>query len=1273
MSQEAQAMKYRELINFDPIESVIQLRDADQQDTARKLVQTFVISHDMAEKLTQIVFRQLQFDQPTDNKALLVVGNYGTGKSHLLSVISAIAEFADLTSSLQDRTVAEAAASIAGRFKVIRTEIGSTTMSLRNILVAELETNLAALGVDYRFPLSDQIPNNKGAFEAMMAAFHARYPDHGLLLVVDELLDYLRTRPEMDLILDLNFLREIGEVCKDLRFRFIAGVQEAIFDSARFAYVSDSVRRVKDRFDQILIARKDIKYVVAERLLRKTADQQVRIREYLMPFARFYGTMHERMDEFVRLFPVHPDYIDTFERIAAAEKREVLRTLSYSMKQLLDREVPTDMPGLIAYDSYWSILKENPSFRANQDIKEVIDCSTVLEDRIRNAFPRPAYKPMALRVIHALSVHRLTTGDIHLPIGVTAEELRDGICLYQPGIEDMGGEPAEDLLTQVETVLREIIRTVNGQFISANQESHQFYLDLRKNIDFDAQIERRAESIDDATLDRFYYQALRIAMECADQTYRSINNIWQHELEWTSHKATRLGYLFFCSPNERSTAAPPRDFYIYFIQPFAPPPFNDEIRSDEIFFRLGQKDDQFIDSLRKLAAASLLAETSAGQTKNIYISKADDYLRKITLWLSNNLAANFQVSYKGRQRAVSEWLTERAPAHPRAAGQLNFRDTVNAVASYCFETYFNELAPEYPSFNILITSTNLRQNVQEALRTIGSLSSRTSAQQPALILGNQAAAILHALELLNDNRIETSHSKYAQYILEIARSRGQTQVVNRADLIQDVRGVEYLAPDRFRLEPELVLVVLAALVHTGEIVLAAAGSKFDATSMLELSFKSFDELIQFKYIELPKEWNKPALTALFELLGLSTGMVQLVIQGNPAPVQELQKAILDLTEKIIHAQRIVEAKFPFWGTLLLSEQDAAAIRDKLKKTQDLLDSLRTYNTPGKLKNFRYSAEEIQTHAGSITLLKHINAIENLQSDLEPLFQYLAQAVSVLPSDHAWVEQARRVRDQILAAIHANALLPQNQQKDLQRLLQELEENRPVWRRELDALKQDYIQEYMQLHTRSRLNRDQDQKKAGLMYDARLKTLQKISTIDLLPTQQLTEFQNRLAGLKSCFTLAEKDLAAAPLCPHCNYRPVQETGMMTGARAARVLDDLDTQLDAMVTAWTDILLADLEDPTIRQNLELLSSESRAQVETFLQQRALPEPLTTEFIHALKDLLSGLIRVAISADDIRAALQAGGSPATMDEVRRRFDSYLGTLARGKEPGKIRIVIE
>lgn len=76
-------MKYQDLIQFDPIETVVQLRDADE------------------------------------------------------SVISAIAEHADLVSEISNPEVAKEAHAMAGRFKVVRTEIGATTMSLRDIVVGE--------------------------------------------------------------------------------------------------------------------------------------------------------------------------------------------------------------------------------------------------------------------------------------------------------------------------------------------------------------------------------------------------------------------------------------------------------------------------------------------------------------------------------------------------------------------------------------------------------------------------------------------------------------------------------------------------------------------------------------------------------------------------------------------------------------------------------------------------------------------------------------------------------------------------------------------------------------------------------------------------------------------------------------------------------------------------------------------------------------------------------------------------------------------------------
>ena len=91
-------MKYEDLIRFDPIETVVQLRDADDTAAARHLVNSYVISDEMADKLSALVFPQLQYDKPSDNKGILIVGNYGTGKSHLMSLISGIAEHAGLAS-----------------------------------------------------------------------------------------------------------------------------------------------------------------------------------------------------------------------------------------------------------------------------------------------------------------------------------------------------------------------------------------------------------------------------------------------------------------------------------------------------------------------------------------------------------------------------------------------------------------------------------------------------------------------------------------------------------------------------------------------------------------------------------------------------------------------------------------------------------------------------------------------------------------------------------------------------------------------------------------------------------------------------------------------------------------------------------------------------------------------------------------------------------------------------------------------------------------------
>lgn len=1242
-------MRYGDLIQFEPIESVVQLRDADKAAAARQLVDTYVISDEMAEKLTNLVIPQLQFDQPVDNKGLLVVGNYGTGKSHLMAVISGLAENHDLVSSLSNAEVADVVSRIAGKFKVVRTEIGATTMTLRDIIVAELEEHLAAMGVRYTFPSAGDVVNNKRAFEELMTAFHKEFPDHGLLLVVDELLDYLRTRKDQELILDLNFLREVGEVCKDLRFRFMAGVQEAIFDSPRFSFVADSIRRVKDRFEQILIAHKDVKFVVAERLLKKTGEQQAKIRDYLTPFGKFYGHMNERMDEFVRLFPVHPDYIDTFERVTAVEKREVLKTLSLVMKKMLDQDLPEDRPGIIAYDTYWTNLRENPSFRAVPDIKAVIDCSQVLEARIQQAFTRPAYKPMALRLIHALSVHRLTTGDIYTSIGATPMELRDALCLYQPGIEELGGDPADDLLSQVETVLREIHKTVSGQFISANPDNRQYYLDLKKTDDFDALIEKRAESLDTSQLDRYYYEALRRVMECTDQTYTTGYKIWQHELEWLERKAARLGYLFFGAPNERSTAVPPRDFYLYFIQPFEAPHFKDEKKADEVFLRLTNTDDEFRTTLSNYAAALDLASTSSGHAKSTYESKSSNFLRDIVQWLQKHMTDAFEVTYQGRSKSITQWAKGKSirdlsgiASHER----INFRDLVNMVAGICLSTSFQDQAPEYPCFSVLITGDNRAQAAQDAMRAIA-----------GQIRTKQATAVLDALDLLDGERLDPYRSKYAKHILGLLKKKGHGQVVNRSELIQDVLGVEYLAAQTLRLEPEWAIVILAALVYSGDLVLAIPGKKFDATGLPLLAGTGVDELTQFKHIEQPKDWNLPALKALFELLDLTPGMAQLVTQGKEEPVQQLQKAITQAVENLVLIQQNLQSGMPFWGFNLLSEEEAQKLRTRLDDTKTFLESMQAYSTPGKLKNFRYDTREVSGHRDGLKALNEVESLQELVTDLGPTASYLSTAEAVLPSEHEWIGKMKSLRDDVLTRIG-------DQDK------RGAADFRQKILRKLTELKKGYLRAYLAMHTKARLGVNEDKRKIQLISDERLKVLQKLSTIDLMPRQHLSDFQNRLAGLKSCFALTEQDLDATPVCLHCSYKPGAEPPTVA---AGTMLNGLDSELDKLVDNWTQTLLTNLEDPTTKGNLELLKPKPKKLVNGFIKKRVLPDEMNQDFIQALQEVLSGLTKVVIKKEDLRNALLAGGSPVTPDEMKRRFEEYLNQLTKGKEPGKVRIVLE
>ncbi len=696
-------------------------------------------------------------------------------------------------------------------------------------------------------------------------------------------------------------------------------------------------------------------------------------------------------------------------------------------------------------------------------------------------------------------------------------------------------------------------------------------------------------------------------------------------------------------PTSDSTAVPPRDFYIYFIQPFDPPPKKwSEKEPDEVFFVLTGIEESFKNTLQKYGAALNLAGTASGQAKSVYLSKAGQYLQGLVKWLRENLTSAYKVAYQGKNKAVLEWVKGKSSM----AGRANVRDMVNAVASVCLAPHFEDQAKEYPTFSVLITSANRSQAAQDALRWMkGATQSK------------QATAVLDALQLLDGDRLDPSRSLYACHILDLLKKKGQGQVLNRAEIIQDVQGVEFMAPEKYRLEPEWVVVCLGALVHSGDAVLSIPGKKFDAGNLELLVTSSVDDLVNFKHVEQPKTWNLPALKAVFELLEIPPGMAQLVTEGKDEPVQALQGAISQVVQRLALTQQHMQEGFPFCGKSLLTEQELAAYRTRLDAAKSFLESLQAYSTSGKLKNFRHDVSEVKAQKVGLATLDEVESLRELVTDLGPLASYLAQAEIVLPAEHPWVSKMQATRSDILAQVNnpAKRKAPAFRQQTAQKL---------------NERKKEYITAYLALHTKARLGANEDKRKAELLRDERLEKLKKLATIDLMPASQLSDFQNRLAGLKTCFALTEQEMQPTPVCGHCGYKPVSDEQRRP---ASSLLVDADNRLDKLLAEWSNTLLDNLKNPTTRASVELLPAKRRKLIEAFVSAAELPDDLKQDFIQALQEVLSGLSKVVLKLDDLRAALLEGGMPAPPAEIKKRMEEFLANLTKGKDATKVRIVLE
>jgi hypothetical protein len=169
-------------------------------------------------------------------------------------------------------------------------------------------------------------------------------------------------------------------------------------------------------------------------------------------------------------------------------------------------------------------------------------------------------------------------------------------------------------------------------------------------------------------------------------------------------------------------------------------------------------------------------------------------------------------------------------------------DLATTAAGHAKSVYESKVFP------ILVSQENLLPIAQETLRSI--------THSPR---SKQARGLLTSLALLDGEEINPTGSKYAQALLALLRQKPLGQVVNREEIFATVAGdVIFFAPHRYRLEPELVMILIVALVASGEVLLVTNQQVFDTNNVTELANLPLKELLHFKQLERPKSFHLPS-------------------------------------------------------------------------------------------------------------------------------------------------------------------------------------------------------------------------------------------------------------------------------------------------------------------------------------------------------------------------------------------------------------------------------